>query len=118
MQKNACSLNTGIAKLSGKTSTFLDWYGITVGIYRYGRMGSIASISGTLATDLKAYTKYTIGTIASGFRPLNQLTKIILIQSDVQAMLNITRAGVVELTPYAALAKGYVPLISEMYEIS
>lgn len=112
------ALNTGIANLSGKTSTFLVWYGVTVGIYRYGRMGSIASISGTLSTDLRAYTKYTLGTIAASFRPLNQLTKIILIQGDVQAMLNITREGVVELTPYAVLAKGYVPLISEMYEIS
>lgn len=111
-------LNTGIANLSGKTSTFLVWYGVTVGIYRYGRMGSIASISGTLSTDLRAYTKYTLGTIAASFRPLNQLTKIILIQGDVQAMINITREGVVELTPYAVLAKGYVPLISEMYEIS
>ena len=96
----------------------MTWQGVTIGIYRYGRMGSIATISGNLTAGLTAYTKYTIGTITSDFRPLNQLTKIILIQSDVQAMLNITRAGVVELTPYAALAKGYVPLISEMYEIS
>lgn len=80
-------------------------------------MGSIASISGTLTTGLTAYTKYTLGTIASGFRPLNQLTKVILIQNDVPAMLNITRAGAVELTPYAALDRGYVPLIAEMYEI-
>lgn len=101
-----------------KTSTFLTWNGITIGIYKYGRIGNIATISGTLSTDLTAYTKYTIGTIASGFRPLNQLTKVILIQDDVKAMLNITRAGVVELTPYAASAKGYVPLISEMYAIS
>ena len=99
-------------------SSFLTWYGVTMGLYRYGRIGKIATISGTLSTDLKAYTKYTLGTIASGFRPLNQLTKVILIQGDVQAMLNITREGAVELTPYATLAKGYVPLIAEMYEIS
>lgn len=112
------ALNTGIANLSGKSSTFLTWQGVTIGIYRYGRMGSIATISGNLTAGLTAYTKYTICTITSDFRPLNQLTKVILIQGDVQAMLNITREGVVELTPYAALAKGYVPLISEMYEIS
>ena len=104
--------------LNSKQQTFISWNGLTIGIYHYGRMGSIASISGALTTGLTAYTKYTLGTIASGFRPLNQLTKIILIQGDVQAMLNITRAGVVELTPYAALDRGYVPLIAEMYEIS
>lgn len=104
--------------LNSKTSSFLTWYGVTIGIYRYGRIGSIATISGALTAGLAAYTKYTVGTIASGFRPLLQLTKIILIQGDVQAMLNITTEGVVEITPYAALAQGYVPLLAEMYEIS
>ena len=81
-------------------------------------MGNIATISGALSTGLTAYTRYSLGTIATGFRPTSQLTKTILIQGDVPAMLNITTGGVVELTPYAVLARGYVPLISEMYEIS
>lgn len=112
------ALNTGIANLISKASASLTWNGIIIGVCRYGRMGNIATISGALSTGLTAYTRYSLGTIATGFRPTSQLTKTILIQGDVPAMLNITTGGVVELTPYAVLARGYVPLISEMYEIS
>ncbi len=101
--------------IDGRSSTSLRSGGITYGIYRCGRIVEFKVISGVLTSALTAYQKYTIGTIEEGFRPYTQIVKVIYVFGGVGANLNITTDGVVELTPHAALAVGYTPLIHEVY---
>lgn len=89
--------------------------GIIYGIYKYGWMVEFKVISGALTSAMNAYKKYTIGTIAEGFRPHAQLSKILYISEGVSALLTISTAGVVEITPHAMLAAGYTPMIHEVY---
>ena len=96
-------------------SSDIVWLGITIVTLRYGKSVTLHTFSGTLSADLTAYQKYTIGQMQSEYRPAYQITKIINIQGDVTAMLNILPGGAVELTPYAVLHRGYVPLIFETY---
>lgn len=96
-------------------SSDIVWLGITIVTLRYGKSVTLHTFSGTLSADLTAYQKYTIGQMQPEYRPAYQITKIINIQGDVTAMLNILPGGAVELTPYAVLHRGYVPLIFETY---
>lgn len=101
---------TGLAR----SSTSINWLGLTFGIYKWGRLIQITVVSGGLTSQLKAYEAYTLGTLPSGYRPTKEMSKNILLAENVQARLVLTIAGVLQLTLYSAMQEGYTPLINEI----
>ena len=93
----------------------LNWNGLIFGIYKIGCVCEIKIISGALTSAIVAYQTYNIGIIAHDFIPRCELAKNIIIYEGVPAKLVIATNGAATLIPYAALAKGYTPLISETY---
>lgn len=114
-------LNTGLTStnriIAYFSSASIKWLGVSMGVLRYSKSVVVQTFSGALTADLTAYQKYVVGQMAAEYRPNYQVTKIICIHEDVTALLNITMAGTIELTPYAVLRKGYTPLVFESYMI-